>query len=242
MGASLVGVSDLFANCAPTALSKKPPPEEAGLEEDEGLEEEGLGEEALVGVSDFFANCAPTALSKNPPPEEAGLEEPATQVRNVERHSPLQQGNLQATTARQYLVLVRQNVTRRCTCERLLLCWMCSFCLLRLQGSDQASPLPVEGRGACLGASLLGVPDLLANCAPTALSKKPPPEEAGLEEVGLGEEGLGEAALVGVSDFLANCAPTALSKKPPPEEAGLEVPTAHMYRVVVLWFTVASYS
>ena len=39
----------------------------------------------------------------------------------------------------------------------------------------------------------------MANCAPTALSKKPPPEE-----VGLGEVGLGEGALVGVSDFLAN--------------------------------------
>ena len=51
-----MGVPDLLANCAPTALSKKPPPEEAGLEEDEGLEEVGLGEAALVGVSDFFAN------------------------------------------------------------------------------------------------------------------------------------------------------------------------------------------
>ena len=73
LGVSLAGDADLFANCAPTALSKKPPPEEAGLE-DEGLEV-GLVEDALVGVSDFFANWAPTALSKNPPPEEAGLEE-----------------------------------------------------------------------------------------------------------------------------------------------------------------------
>ena len=87
---------------------------------------------------------------------------------------------------------------------------------------------------ACLGAeeaggALVGDADLLANCAPTALSKKPPPEEVGLgevglEEVGLWEVGLGDAALVGVSDFFANWAPTALSKKPPPEEAGLEVP------------------
>ena len=46
--------------------------------------------------------------------------------------------------------------------------------------------MPEEERaGACFGASLLGVEDLLANCAPTALSKKPPPEEAGLEEPGL---------------------------------------------------------
>ena len=79
-----------------------------------------------------------------------------------------------------------------------------------------------------MGSSLEGVPDLLANCAPTALSKKPPPEEAGLEEVGLEEEGLGEEALVGVSDFFANCAPTALSKNPPPEEAGLEEPATQL--------------
>ena len=74
--------------------------------------------------------------------------------------------------------------------------------------------LPDEERGgaeACLGASLLGVEDLLANCAPTALSKNPPPEEAGLEELGLEEEGLeepgledGAGCLEGVSDFLAN--------------------------------------
>lgn len=49
-----------------------------------------------------------------------------------------------------------------------------------------ARDMPEEERaGACFGASLLGVEDLLANCAPTALSKKPPPEEAGLEEPGL---------------------------------------------------------
>ena len=80
-----MGVPDLLANCAPTALSKNPPPEEAGLEV--GLEEEGLEGGALVGVSDFFANWAPTALSKNPPPEEGGLDVPATQSGNIQRHS-----------------------------------------------------------------------------------------------------------------------------------------------------------
>lgn len=34
----------------------------------------------------------------------------------------------------------------------------------------------------CLGAALVGVEGLDANCAPTALSKNPPPEEEGLEE------------------------------------------------------------
>ena len=105
--------------------------------------------------------------------------------------------------------------------------WLhCSWCLhLRSRITDGAL-IPDEERGgagaACLGASLVGVPDLLANWAPTALSKKPPPEEAGLEEDEGLEVGLGEAAFVGVSDLFANCAPTALSKKPPPEEAGLE--------------------
>ena len=88
--------------------------------------------------------------------------------------------------------------------------------------------MPDEGRAgagaraACLGASLVGDAALLANCTPTALSKKPPPEEVGLGEVGLWEVGLWEVGLVGVSDFLANWAPTALSKNPPPEEVGLE--------------------
>ena len=89
----------------------------------------------------------------------------------------------------------------------------------------QLRHLPDERAGAgedCLGDPLVGDADLLANCAPTALSKNPPPEEAGLEEVaGLEEEGRGDEALVGLSDFLANWAPTALSKKPPPEEVGL---------------------
>ena len=77
--------------------------------------------------------------------------------------------------------------------------------------------LPDERTGAaCLGDSLVGDADLLANCAPTALSKKPPPEEVGLGEVGLWEVGLGEGALVGVSALLANWAPTAPSKKPLP--------------------------
>ena len=82
-----------------------------------------------------------------------------------------------------------------------------------------------------MGASLVGDAALLANCAPTALSKKPPPEEVGLGEVGLWEVGLGEAALVGVSDFLANWAPTAPSKKPPPEEAGLEPPVTQVWNI-----------
>ena len=93
MGDSLVGDADLLANCAPTALSKKPPPEEVGLGEvgleEEGLEEERLGDEALVGVSDFLANWAPTALSKKPPPEEAGLELPATQLWGFQHHTSL---------------------------------------------------------------------------------------------------------------------------------------------------------
>ena len=84
-----------------------------------------------------------------------------------------------------------------------------------------ANGSPEEGRAgaeeACLGDSLVGDVDLLANCAPTALSKNPPPEEAGLE---VGADCLG-AALDGASDFFANCAPTAPSKKPPPEEVGL---------------------
>ena len=82
-----MGVPDLLANCAPTALSKKPPPDEAGLE----VGEDCLGA-ALVGVSDFLANWAPTALSKKPPPEEAGLEEPAMQLSSVQHHNAQQQG------------------------------------------------------------------------------------------------------------------------------------------------------
>ena len=103
---------------------------------------------------------------------------------------------------------------------------MCS-----LLSINTTNDLPDEGRAgaACLGASLVGDADLLANCAPTALSKKPPPEEVGLGEVGLWEVGLGDAALEGVSDFFANWAPTALSKKPPPEEVGLELPATHRF-------------
>ena len=58
---------DLFANCDPTALSKKPG--------EEGLLAAGCLGAALVGVEGLDANCAPTALSKKPPPEEVGLGE-----------------------------------------------------------------------------------------------------------------------------------------------------------------------
>ena len=64
---------------------------------------------------------------------------------------------------------------------------------------------------AGLGAALVGVVSLFANWAPTALSKKPPPDEARGDAAGLG------AALVGVVSLFANWAPTALSKKPPPD-------------------------
>jgi len=60
---------------------------------------------------------------------------------------------------------------------------------------------------ACLGAAFLGDSDLLANWAPTLLSKKPP------EEAFVGVACLG-AAFLGDSDLLANWAPTLLSKNP----------------------------
>ena len=65
---------------------------------------------------------------------------------------------------------------------------------------------PLEEAG-CLGATLVGVSDLIPNSEPTALSKKP--AEAGLEEAGC----LG-AAFVGVAGLVANSEPTTLSKKP----------------------------
>lgn len=59
LGAALSGVTDLEANCEPTALSKNPPLE-AGLV---GAAFLGAG---LAGLSDRLANCAPTASSKKP--------------------------------------------------------------------------------------------------------------------------------------------------------------------------------
>ena len=58
LGAALVGVSDLFPNSEPTALSKKPA--EAGL----GVA--GCLGAAFEGVAGLVANSEPTTLSKKP--------------------------------------------------------------------------------------------------------------------------------------------------------------------------------
>ena len=86
-----------------------------------------------------------------------------------------------------------------------------------IQGIATARDLPeAEAVGAAgLGAALVGLASLFANWAPTALSKKPPPEEALGDAAGLG------AAVTGAAKCLlfANWAPTALSKKPPRGDA-----------------------
>ena len=86
-------------------------------------------------------------------------------------------------------------------------------CEARSMPEEAPLEAPLEDAG-CLGATLVGVSDLLPNSEPTALSKKP--AEAGFEDtVRLG------AAFEGATGLVANSEPTALSKKP------LEVPAPH---------------
>ncbi len=90
------------------------------------------------------------------------------------------------------------------------------YCHLAVK-QQQARSLPeadVVG-AACLGAAFLGDSLLLANCEPTELSKKPPPEDplVGEDCLGAGADFLGDSLL------LANWAPTELSKNPLEEPA-----------------------
>ena len=64
LGAAFLGDSILLANWEPTLLSKKPPPEDAFV----GEEDLGAGA-AFLGDSDLLANWEPTLLSKKPPEE-----------------------------------------------------------------------------------------------------------------------------------------------------------------------------
>jgi len=78
------------------------------------------------------------------------------------------------------------------------------------EGRSKARSLP---EGDEVGAAFLGDSLLVANWAPTELSKNPFPEDA------LGAAACLGAAFLGDSVLLANWAPTELSKKPFPEDA-----------------------
>ena len=122
---------------------------------------------AFLGVSDLgsdlLANWEPTALSKNPPPATQG---PSAQG----------QPDMCDTTA---LHRFKEDVCQAAHQQEAILMQRKS-CTSLLRVASVVSNMPeAEAVGGFLGAAFLGVSgldsDLLANCDPTALSKKPPP-------------------------------------------------------------------
>ena len=212
LGDSLVGDADLLANCAPTALSKNPPPEEVGLGEvgleEVGLEEVGLGDAALVGVSDFLANWAPTALSKKPPPEEAGLEVPAKQCLIGQQNTSHLENNLEdSRRISAHSVPINKMVVSVSACCREEDPSQTVDITMRM-----ADTLPVV---ITLRRITVHTGCSYTTCSFEIAAIRLPDDEEGLEE----DEGRVGAACLGASDFFANWAPTAPSKKP--GEAGL---------------------